>query len=52
MKNSLSSLNLANNKLHSLAVETLAALSNLTEVNLSDNDWLCDKRMLKGNLFE
>lgn len=49
MKSTLTTLNLANNKLKSLDVEVLSVLTNLTELDLSENEWLCDKEILKGN---
>lgn len=49
VKETLITLNLANNKLRILNVDALNIL-NLTEIDLSGNNWLCDKNILRGKM--
>lgn len=51
VKNHLKKLSLSNNKLRTLNVNSLSILTNLSEIDLSGNKWLCDKNILKSRII-
>jgi hypothetical protein len=47
-KKSLEILNLGKNKLRTLNAQILDGMSSLYDIDLSQNAWLCDDKLLKG----